>query len=110
MFNANQFMSLVYAYLVTQLEFTHKLNASLAVCTSVKNKLKLFFWPNEVKREPVYKAHPFLCIKRVMTLQCRSRKFKYAKMFVGKSEKLLKQKAVNRKKQSSLFGMVPNVN
>lgn len=45
-----------------------------------------------------------------MTLECTSRKFKYAKMFVGKSEKLLKQKAINRKKQSSLFGMVQNSN
>lgn len=45
-----------------------------------------------------------------MTLECRSRKFKFAEMFVGKSEKLLKQKAINRKKQSSLFGMVENVN
>lgn len=48
--------------------------------------------------QTVYNAYPTLGIKRVMTLACRSRKFKYAKMFVGKSEKLLKQKAINRKK------------
>ena len=79
---------------------------------SVKNELKMCFLAKMQLRgcQTVYKAHPTLCIKRVMTLECRSRKFKYAKMFVGKSEKLLKQKAINRKKQSSLFGMVQNVN